>query len=119
MRTYFRTYNLWVTIEKGCQPPTEMDNPTVAEIKQQKEESSKNFKALSFLHSAMVESIFPRIMDSVVAKEAWDTIQDEFEGSERVKAIRLLNFRRDYENMKMKDSETVKDYVSRLMKLVN
>ncbi|GAV77485.1 UBN2 domain-containing protein, partial [Cephalotus follicularis] len=64
-------------------------------------------------------SIFPRIMASATAKEAWDTLQDEFQGSERVIAIRLLNFRRDYENLKMKDSEAVKDYVSRLMELVN
>ncbi|GAV90790.1 UBN2 domain-containing protein [Cephalotus follicularis] len=119
MRTYLRAYDLWETIEKGYQPPVEMDNPTVAQIKQQKEESSKNFKALSFLDSAVAESIFPRIMASTTAKEAWDTLQDEFQGSDRVRAIRLLNFRRDYENLKMKDNETVKDYVLRIMKLVN
>ncbi|GAV92250.1 DUF4219 domain-containing protein/UBN2 domain-containing protein, partial [Cephalotus follicularis] len=119
MRAYLRAYDLWETIEKGYQPPPEMDNPTVAQIKQQKEESSKNFKALSFLDSAVPKSIFPRIMASATAKEAWDTLQDEFQGSERVRAIRLLNFRRDYENLKMKDNETVKDYVLRLMELVN
>ncbi|GAV75466.1 UBN2 domain-containing protein, partial [Cephalotus follicularis] len=79
----------------------------------------KNFKALSFLHSAVALSIFPRIVAASIAKQAWDILQEEFQGSVRVRTIRLLNFRRDFENLKMKDNESVKEYVSRLMGVVN
>lgn len=48
-----------------------------------------------------------------------DNIQDEFEGSNRVKSIRLLTSKREFELMKMKDNEHVKDYFVRLMDVVN
>ncbi|WJZ92852.1 hypothetical protein VitviT2T_011827 [Vitis vinifera] len=43
----------------------------------------------------------------------------EFEGSERVKTVRLLTLKREFELMKMKDDESVKDYSGRLMDVVN
>ncbi|GAV78468.1 UBN2 domain-containing protein [Cephalotus follicularis] len=119
MKTFLRAYDLWESMEKGYTPPENSNNLTVAQMKPAKVESTNNFKCLSFLHSAVAESIFPRIVASSTAKEAWDTLQEEFQGTERVRAIRLLNLRRDYENLKMKDSETVKDYISKLLEVVN
>ena len=36
-----------------------------------------------------------------------------------VKTVRLLTLKREFELMKMKDNETVKDYSSKLMDVVN
>ena len=36
-----------------------------------------------------------------------------------IKTIRLLTLKREFELMKMKDNESVKDYSSRLMDVVN
>ncbi|GAV90523.1 DUF4219 domain-containing protein/UBN2 domain-containing protein [Cephalotus follicularis] len=122
MKTYLRAYDLWDTVVNGYTPPVEgneVEDLTVQQIKKQKEDSTKNFKALSFLHSAVEPSLFPRIVGASIAKEAWETFQEKFQGSERVRAIRLLNLRRDFHNLKMKDSEAVKEYVSKLMKVVN
>ncbi|GAV76372.1 DUF4219 domain-containing protein/UBN2 domain-containing protein [Cephalotus follicularis] len=119
MKTYLRAYDLWESVEKGYSPPENPDNLSIAQMKTVKVESTQNFKALSFLHSIVAESIFPRIVASSTDKEAWDTLQEEFQGTERVRAMRLLNLRRDYENLKMKDSETVKDYISKVLEVVN
>ena len=46
-------------------------------------------------------------------------MKEEFEGSERVKAIKLLNLKRQFEMLKMKDGDSVRGYSSKLMEVVN
>ncbi|GAV57492.1 DUF4219 domain-containing protein [Cephalotus follicularis] len=83
MKAFLRAYDLWEIVEKGYEPPAETDvQQTVAQFKKQKEESSKNFKDLSFLHSAVAESIFSRIVGAATLQEAWNTLQKEFQGPE-------------------------------------
>ncbi|XP_016730136.1 uncharacterized protein [Gossypium hirsutum] len=52
-------------------------------------------------------------------KEAWDKLKEEFQGTERTRQQQLLNLRRDFENLKMKEEETVKQYSDRIMAVVN
>ncbi|XP_040965721.1 uncharacterized protein [Gossypium hirsutum] len=52
-------------------------------------------------------------------KEAWDKLKEEFQGTERTRQQQLLNLRRDFENLKMKEAETVKQYSDRIMAVVN
>jgi hypothetical protein len=52
-------------------------------------------------------------------KQVWDKLQVEFEGSNRVKTVRLLALKREFELMKMKDNESDKDYSCMLMDVVN
>ncbi|KAL5556508.1 hypothetical protein UlMin_038744 [Ulmus minor] len=58
-------------------------------------------------------------MGATTAKVAWDMLQEEFQRSKKVCAVKLQNFRRDFENLKIKDNETAKDYYSRIKELVN
>ena len=68
---------------------------------------------------AVSETIFPRIVGASIAKEACDILKEEFQGSDRTRAMRLLNLRRDLANLKMKEAEFVKNFVFRLMEIVN
>ncbi|GAV70939.1 UBN2 domain-containing protein [Cephalotus follicularis] len=108
MKAFLRAYDLWECVEKGYEPSEIAEHMTVAQIKQHKEESSKNFKALSFLHSVVATSIFPRMVGANSAKEAWTTLQEEFQGSERVRVVKLLNLKREFELLKMKETDVVK-----------
>jgi hypothetical protein len=58
-------------------------------------------------------------MNLEAPQQVWDKLQVEFEGSNRVKIVRLLALKREFELMKMKDNEYVKDYSGRLMDVVN
>ncbi|XP_016725693.1 uncharacterized protein [Gossypium hirsutum] len=46
-------------------------------------------------------------------------LQEEFQGTERTRQQQLLDLRRDFENLKMKEEETVKQYSYRIMAVVN
>ena len=58
-------------------------------------------------------------MNLETPKQIWDKLQVEFEGSSKVKVVKLLAFKREFKLMKMKDNEYVKTYSRRLMNNVN
>jgi len=41
-------------------------------------------------------------MRAKTTKEAWETLQQEFEGDSKVRTIKLMSLKRDFENKKMK-----------------
>lgn len=67
----------------------------------------------------MGDTIFPKIMDCSKTKETWDILQEEFQDSAKVKTIKFQIFRTEFESIKMKDSESLKDYYSKIMELLN
>ncbi|KAK4854948.1 hypothetical protein QYF36_002686 [Acer negundo] len=83
------------------------------------DEKKKGSKALFFLQQALVDQMFLRIMGAISAKEAWDILNEEFHGSKKVRAVKLQTLRRELENIKMKDSESAKNYYAKIKELVN
>ena len=119
MKTYLRGLDLWNVVEIERDPPPLRENPTLAQIKHHSEECAKKFKALSCIQSAVTETIFMRILACETPKEAWNKLQEEFMGSDRTKKMQVLNLRREFEVLKMKETENIKDYADRIMKIVN
>jgi len=119
MRFYLRSQGLWNVVVTDSDPPPLNANPTIAQMKAHEEEKLKKDKAITCLHSGLTDHIFTKIMKMETPKQVWDKLQIEFEGSNRVKAVKLLAFKREFELMKMKDNESVKDYSGRLMDVVN
>ena len=58
-------------------------------------------------------------MDLESPKAVWDKLKETFEGTNRVKAVKLLTQKKEFALLKMKDFESIKDYSCRLMDLVN
>ena len=119
METYLRAFDLWEMVENDKQPTPLNNNPTVAQIKFFNEERAKKFKALTALHNAVSEEIFTRIMACKTAKEAWDKLKAEFQGDDKSRKMQVLNLKRQFEGLKMKENETIKDFSSHISKLVN
>ncbi|WRX07951.1 hypothetical protein QQP08_000438, partial [Theobroma cacao] len=106
-------------VEHGRETPELRANPTINQIRQHSEKVAKKYKALSHIHAAVTKPIFARIMACETAKEAWDKLKEEFQGSNRTKKMQVLNLMRQFEVLKMKENEFVKDYVDKLVKIVN
>jgi hypothetical protein len=119
MRFYLRSQDLWNVVVSDSDPPPLTANPTIAQMKAHEEEKLKKDKTITCLHSGLADHIFTKIMDLETPKQVWDKLQGEFEDSSRVKIVRLLALKREFELMKMKDNESIKDYSSRLMDIVN
>ncbi|XP_052484500.1 uncharacterized protein LOC128039849 [Gossypium raimondii] len=119
MRTYLQAFNLWEVVNSDAEPAPLRANPTVSHIRQHTDERTKRHKAMSCIQNCVTDVIFMRIMACETPKEAWDKLKEEFQGTGRTRQQQLLNLRRDFENLKMKDEETVKQYSDRIMAVVN
>ncbi|XP_017628963.1 uncharacterized protein LOC108471933 [Gossypium arboreum] len=53
------------------------------------------------------------------SKQALDKLKEEFKGSNKTRQQQLINLRRDFENLKMKESKTIKQYADRIIATVN
>ncbi|KAG8501874.1 hypothetical protein CXB51_004547 [Gossypium anomalum] len=119
MRTYLQAFDLWEVVNTDAEPAPLKANPTVAQMRQHADEKTKRHKAMSCIQNCVSDVIFTRIMACETPKQAWDKLKEEFQGTERTRQQQLLNLRRDFENLKMKEEETVKQYSDRIMAVVN
>ncbi|GAU33542.1 hypothetical protein TSUD_143350 [Trifolium subterraneum] len=119
MKTYLRAQSLWDVVENGSNPPPLPNNPTIAQIKNHNEEVAKEGRALAIIHAALHDDIFIKILNLETAKEAWNKLKEEFQGSERTKKMQVLNLRREFEALKMKETEAVREFSDRISKVVS
>ncbi|XP_017634775.1 uncharacterized protein LOC108476910 [Gossypium arboreum] len=105
MRTYQQAFDLWEVVNSDVESAPLRANPTVAQIRQHADERTKRHKAMSCIQNCV--------------SNAWDRLKEEFQGTERTRQQQLLNLRRDFENLKMKEEETIKQYSDRIMVVVN
>lgn len=52
-------------------------------------------------------------------KQIWDYLRDEFFKSERTRQIQAFNLTQKFETLRMKDSENIRDFTSKMIRLVN
>ncbi|XP_016718152.2 uncharacterized protein [Gossypium hirsutum] len=119
MKTYFQMHDLWNVIENDTEPPPLRANPTIAQMRQHSEECSKKHKAMACFRNGVLDVIFPRIMACDSPKQAWEKLNEEFMGSDKTRQQQMINLRRDFENLMMKESETIKQYSDRIIATVN
>ncbi|KAK4402482.1 Retrovirus-related Pol polyprotein from transposon TNT 1-94 [Sesamum angolense] len=119
MKTYFQSQKLWELVEEGVTLPEDSSTSSSPEKGKLENKKAKDSEALYYIQTAVVDHIFPRISVATSAKEAWSILQKEYQGSAKVRIIKLQTLRRDFENMKMKDSETIDEYYTKVRELVN
>ncbi|KAL0318759.1 UNVERIFIED_CONTAM: hypothetical protein Sangu_2032100 [Sesamum angustifolium] len=119
MKTYFQSQKLWEIVEEGVTLPEDSSTSSSAEKGKLENKKAKDSEALYYIQTAVADHIFPRISVATSAKEAWSILQKEYQGSAKVRIIKLQTLRRDFENMKMKDSETIDEYYTKVRELVN
>ncbi|RVX05492.1 hypothetical protein CK203_013571 [Vitis vinifera] len=119
MEAYLDASDLWETVSEEYEVPPLSDNPTIAQIKLHNERRQRKSKAKASLFVVVSSTIFTRIMTLKTTNEIWNFLKKEYEGTERVKGMQVLNLIREFEMQKMKESETIKDYSNKLLSIVN
>ena len=59
------------------------EDPTMAQIRNQREERKRRYKAKTCIHSAVTEEVFTRIMACETGKQAWNTLKELYQGNDR------------------------------------
>nr|GEW14363.1 hypothetical protein [Tanacetum cinerariifolium] len=74
---------------------------------------------MAIIQQATHDNLFSRIAGASSAKETWEILQMEYQGDSQVQAIRLQRLRREFENLNMREEESIGDYFSRVMSIVS
>ena len=74
---------------------------------------------MRIIQQAVSKTIFPRIFGIKSAKKAWEVLKNEFQGSEKAISIKRQNLWRQFDNLAMKEGESIKDFHSRVAEIVN
>ncbi|XP_037491488.1 uncharacterized protein LOC119369305 [Jatropha curcas] len=53
------------------------------------------------------------------AKEAWNRLKEEYQGSDRTRQMQVLNLKREFESLHMEEDETISKYTNRISLIVN
>ncbi|XP_039134173.1 uncharacterized protein LOC120271553 [Dioscorea cayenensis subsp. rotundata] len=119
MKAYLKAYDMWDAIEKDDDVDILPEHPTTAQKKSHVEATTKKYKALTAIHSAVSEEMFTRLMTCDTAKQAWLKLKEEYEGDLKARRVQVLNLRREFEILRMKDGETVREFADKVMNVVN
>jgi hypothetical protein len=80
---------------------------------------SFNAKAMNSILSGLAKAKFVKVMHLGTAKEMWDRLISSYEGNEKVEDAKLQTYRIQFEQLKMKEDETVGKYFLRVEEMVN
>jgi hypothetical protein len=115
MRTYIMALgaDVWDVVDTGYVKPVVLAN------KDDKLEFSFNAKAMNAILSGLAEEEFVKVMHLETAKEMWDKLINSYEGNEKVKDAKLQTYKIQFEQLKMKEDETIGKYFLRIEEMVN
>uniref|UniRef100_M1DYX9 Copia-type polyprotein n=1 Tax=Solanum tuberosum TaxID=4113 RepID=M1DYX9_SOLTU len=119
MRVILGSQDIWDIVDKGYTKPANEENLSSNEKEVLLKTRKKDQQALTLIHQCLDDGMFVKVADATFSKEAWEILQNSLQGVDRVKNINLQTLRADFEVLKMKESESISNFFSRLMAVVN
>ncbi|CAN6690018.1 unnamed protein product [Malus baccata var. baccata] len=120
-KALFGSQELWEVVSNGYVVPTTEQEATYTANQRNtlKDLRKKDKKALYLLYQGLEDSTFEKVAEATTSKQVWDTLSTIYKGVDRVKKVRLQSFRADFETAHMNEGESISDYHSRLIVIVN
>nr|XP_008360637.2 uncharacterized protein LOC103424324 [Malus domestica] len=120
-KALFGSQELWEVVSSGYVVPTTEQEATYTanQMTTLKDLRKKDQKALYLLYQGLEHSTFKKVAEATTSKQVWDTLSTIYKGVDRVKKVRLQSLRADFETAHMNEGESISDYHSRLIMIVN
>ncbi|GMJ06887.1 hypothetical protein HRI_004357900 [Hibiscus trionum] len=122
MKALLGSQDCWDMVVKGYVEPENAAAEaalTNEEKRALRDARKRDQRALYYIFQAIDESNFEKIAEATTAKQAWETLQKSLQGVEKAKKVRLQSLRDEFEMLKMKTTESIDDYVSRVKAIAN
>src|SRR4051812_546237 len=109
----------WKHLEKIMEDGTTILIPETQWSKNEEELALGNSKALSALFNGIDKNIFRLVQHCELGKEAWDILKTAHEGTSKVRMSRLQMLTTKFENLKMKEDETIYEFYMNVLEISN
>src|SRR4051812_8727451 len=116
----------WRAVSKGWEHPMKKDKDGI-DVLIPEEEWNKNEEKLALGNSKAVNALFNGINKNIfrleqqcdLAKDVWDILKINHDGTFKVKMSRLHMLTTKFKNLRMKDDETIHDFYMNILEIAN
>ncbi|XP_059638623.1 uncharacterized protein LOC132280882 [Cornus florida] len=118
MKAILGAQDVW-EVSKGYDEPEDEVTLSQAEKDVLQAMRKKDQKAVKTIHQCLDDGMLQRVASVENAKQLWEILQNSFQGVDKVKKVRLQTLKGEFEALHMKESESILDYFSRVLAIVN
>ncbi|KAI3457315.1 hypothetical protein Pfo_013978 [Paulownia fortunei] len=123
MKVFLGAHDVWKVAENGYDEPKDKSTLFATQKDNLKDLRKRDKKAVFFINQALDCDGFKRISSATFVKQAWDKLQDKLQtsckGVEQLKKIHLQTLRGEFESLHMKASESISDYFTIVLVVIN
>ncbi|XP_074363771.1 uncharacterized protein LOC141705700 [Apium graveolens] len=119
MKAIIGANDVWEIMEKGLEVPENEANLNQVQKDQLQAQRKNDQKAIMIIHQCLDDSMLQKVTSAITSKKVWDTLKSSFSGDIKVKRVRLQTLRGEFEALRMKESESISYYFSRVLTVVN
>ncbi|XP_070035165.1 uncharacterized protein [Nicotiana tomentosiformis] len=76
-------------------------------------------QAPMLIHQCLDDTMFEKVEDATTLKEAWEILQNSLQGVDKLRKVKLQTLGADFEVLKIKESECISNYCSKVKAVVN
>ncbi|XP_059654321.1 uncharacterized protein LOC132301047 [Cornus florida] len=119
MKAILGAQDVWEVVSKGYDEPEDETTLSQAENNVLQAMRKKDQKAVMTIHQCLDDGMLQRVASAENAKQLWEILQNSFQRVDKVKKVRLQTLRGEFEALHMKEFESISDYFSRVLAIVN
>lgn len=80
-------------------------------------DDEKNDMAIALIFQSIPEALILQVGELDTAKKVWDAIKARHLGADRVREARLQTLKAEFDRLKMKETESIDDFVGKLSEI--
>ncbi|XP_074352132.1 uncharacterized protein LOC141691297 [Apium graveolens] len=119
MKAILGENDVWELVEKGLVVPEDEANLNQVQKDQLQAQRKKDQKAIMIIHQCLDDSMLQKVASATTSKKVLDILNSSFSGDAKVKRVQLQTLNVEFEALRMEESESISDYFSRVLTIVN